>query len=73
MKMEVNIVGVAAVIFVALLAGAILYYGGGALSNFPFTKSNATTIESFGVVLLVIGVVAVLLLIIIAIIKASKG
>lgn len=72
MNVNVNLGGVAALVFVALLAGAILYWGGGALSDL-LPESNAGTIASVGAVLLVVGVVAIVLLVIIAIYNAIKG
>jgi len=72
MNVNVSIGGVAALIFVALIAGAILYWGGEALSSI-LPESNAGTVASIGAVLLVVGVVAIVLLIIIAIYDAVKG
>lgn len=72
MEMNVNIGGVAALVFVALIAGAILYWGGGVLSDI-LPESDAGTVKSVGAVLLVIGVVAILLLLAIAIYNAVKG
>ena len=72
MNVNVTIGGVAAVIFVALMAGASLYWGGEALRNL-LPESDAGTVASVGAVLLVVGVVAVILLIILAVYNDVKG
>lgn len=72
MIVNVKIVGVAAVIFVVLLAGAIFFLGGGALSDVPLIGHNAKSAESVGAFLLFIGVVSAILLIAFAIHKGAK-
>lgn len=72
MEVNIRLENVASLVFVALLAGAILYLGGGAISDI-LPESDAVTVASVGAVLLVIGVVGILLLISIAIYKAAKG
>ncbi len=72
MEMKISIGGVAAIVFVALIAGAILYWGGGFLGD-AFPESDAGNVKSVGVVLLVIGVVSVVLMIAVAIYDAVRN
>ena len=72
MNVNVNIVGVAAVLFVVLLVGAILYLGGGTFSDVPLIGHNAKTVESVGAFLLFVGVISAIVLIVIAIYKGAK-